>query len=84
MLLLLRAWATWGRHIRVLIVLVALFTIYAAATCAIGTWAVVSAGRMCFPRGYDMHVDAPFIAFAVSRWLPLLQRDQDVLNTRCP
>ncbi|KAI0737711.1 hypothetical protein C8Q80DRAFT_1294255 [Daedaleopsis nitida] len=48
-LLLLRAWATWGRHIRILIILVALFVLYAAATCAIGAWAVVSAGPDDYP-----------------------------------
>ncbi|KAI0737710.1 hypothetical protein C8Q80DRAFT_299398 [Daedaleopsis nitida] len=43
-LLLLRAWATWGRHIRVLIILVVLFIVYAVATCSMGGFAIAAAG----------------------------------------
>ena len=43
-LVLLRAWATWGRHFKILLVLATLFVIYAAASIAILTWGIVSVG----------------------------------------
>ncbi|PIL37512.1 hypothetical protein GSI_01206 [Ganoderma sinense ZZ0214-1] len=43
-LVLLRAWATWGRHVKILLVLAALFVVYAVASIAILTWGIVSVG----------------------------------------
>ncbi|KAI0737698.1 hypothetical protein C8Q80DRAFT_1055307, partial [Daedaleopsis nitida] len=48
-LVLLRAWATWGRHIKILIVLIVLFIAYATVSGALTIYAVVSIGPHSYP-----------------------------------
>ena len=45
-LVLLRAWATWGRHVRILAALATMFVVYAAASISFITWGIVSVGGM--------------------------------------
>ncbi|EJF62251.1 hypothetical protein DICSQDRAFT_161121 [Dichomitus squalens LYAD-421 SS1] len=48
-LVLLRAWATWGRHVKILAILAALFVLYAAASVSLLVWGVVSVGYNAYP-----------------------------------
>lgn len=45
-LVLLRAWATWGRHVRVLAALATMFVVYATVSISMITWGIVSIGGM--------------------------------------
>lgn len=45
-LVLLRAWATWGRHVKILAALAAMFFLYAAVSITFITYGVISVGCM--------------------------------------
>ena len=50
-LVLLRAWSTWGRRTKVCIVLAAMFVVYASICVAIIIWGVIVGGGKCRPSG---------------------------------
>ncbi|KAM5534441.1 hypothetical protein V8D89_011908 [Ganoderma adspersum] len=72
-LVLLRAWATWGRHVKILLVLATLFVIYAATSIAILTWGIVSVGYDAYPFSFVVGTCIEYIpSLSWILWIPSL------------
>ncbi|KAI0758085.1 hypothetical protein C8Q74DRAFT_1390378 [Fomes fomentarius] len=53
-LVLLRAWATWGRHVKVLAALATMFVVYATVSISMITWGIVSIGDAGYPLSHEV------------------------------
>ncbi|KAI0682617.1 hypothetical protein C8Q76DRAFT_321864 [Earliella scabrosa] len=72
-LVLLRAWAMWGRHVKILAVLAKLFVAYAVITGSLLTWGIVSTGNDAYPMSHIVGTCVGYIpSYAWAIWIPSL------------
>ncbi|RDX53728.1 hypothetical protein OH76DRAFT_1144380 [Lentinus brumalis] len=74
-LVLLRAWATWGRHVKILGLLTGMFIVYAAVSITFITYGVISVGYDAYPLAHVVgacigYLPQPTVAWIL--WLPSL------------
>ncbi|RPD66806.1 hypothetical protein L227DRAFT_569020 [Lentinus tigrinus ALCF2SS1-6] len=74
-LVLLRAWATWGRHVKILALLVAMFFAYAVVSITFITYGVITVGYDAYPLANVTgtcvgYLPDPLVAWII--WLPSL------------
>ncbi|OBZ70481.1 hypothetical protein A0H81_09761 [Grifola frondosa] len=75
-LVLMRAWATWGRRRKILAALVIMFTIYAVVSISILTWGVIMLGDNAYPFSTVIGTCISFIPpYTVCSLLPVTRLD---------
>ena len=83
MLVLLRAWVTWGKQPKVFFGLGALFIVYAAICIAIILWGLISGGGKSYGNGRLFSLTLT-IRPTVSGCVPVVRHNKDMYQLSSP